>query len=130
MISAPRDVQAAGVRIHIAAARLTGLPLVIHSREAEADTIADPRGAKWSRGSSRPCSIASRPAACWPSGACTIGAYVSFSGMLTYKGADEIRAVARLVPLDRLLVETDAPYLAPVPYRGKPNEPAFVVQDA
>jgi len=52
---------------------------------------------------------------------------VSFSGILTFKGADEIRGVARLVPLDRLLVETDAPYLAPAPYRGKPNEPAFVV---
>ena len=57
-----------------------------------------------------------------------IGAYVSFSGILTYKNAEDIRAAARQVPLDRLLVETDAPYLAPVPYRGKTNEPAFVVK--
>lgn len=123
----PRDIQAASFRIHIAAARETGLPLVIHSREAEDDTAAileDEMG----RGAFKPLlhcfssrwELARRGLA--------IGSYVSFSGILTYKNAEDIRETARKVPQDRLLVETDAPYLAPVPFRGKSNEPAFVVK--
>jgi TatD DNase family protein len=123
---APRDVQQRVFRTQIAAARLTGLPLVVHSRQAEVDTIAVLESER-EQGDYTPllhCFSSSRMLA---ERGLEIGAYVSFSGMITFKGADEIRAVARLVPLDRLLVETDAPYLAPAPYRGKPNEPAFVV---
>ncbi|WP_119274033.1 TatD family hydrolase [Taklimakanibacter deserti] len=123
----PRDQQAASFRVHIAAARETGLPLVIHSREAEADTAAileDEMG----KGTFKPLlhCFSSKPELAMRG--LKLGAYVSFSGILTYKNAEDIRATARLVPMDRLLVETDAPYLAPVPYRGKTNEPSFVVK--
>jgi TatD DNase family protein len=120
----PRDLQAASFRTHIAAARQTGLPLIVHSREAEDDT-ASILEQEMGQGPfpfvlhcfSSKRSLAERGLA--------IGAFVSFSGILTFKAADDIRETARLVPLDHLLVETDAPYLAPVPYRGKPNEPAY-----
>jgi TatD DNase family protein len=123
---APRDVQQAVFRTQVAAARLTGLPLVVHSRDAEEDTIAVLESER-EQGAYTPLlhCYSSRPILA--ERGLAIGAYVSFSGMITFKGADEIREVARRVPLDRLLVETDAPYLAPVPYRGKPNEPAHVV---
>ena len=123
----PRAAQARSFRIHIEAARETGLPLVIHSREAEADTTAileDEMG----KGRFKPllhCFTSKQELA---TRGLELGAYVSFSGILTYKNAEDIRAAARLVPMDRLLVETDAPYLAPVPYRGKTNEPSFVVK--
>jgi TatD DNase family protein len=123
----PRDIQARSFRVHIEAARETGLPLVIHSREAEADTagiLEDEMG----KGAFKPLlhcfsskiELARRGLA--------LGAYVSFSGILTYKNAEDIRVTAGEVPMDRLLVETDAPYLAPVPFRGKSNEPAYVVK--
>ncbi|CAN5158392.1 TatD family hydrolase [soil metagenome] len=123
----PRDVQAASFRVHIAAARETGLPLVIHSRSAEDDTAGILED-EMKQGAFKPLlhcftskwDLARRGLA--------IGAYVSFSGILTYKNAEDIRETARRVPEDRLLVETDAPYLAPVPFRGKSNEPAFVVK--
>jgi TatD DNase family protein len=111
-------------RTHIAAARAADLPLVIHSRDAEADTaeiLEDEMG----RGPFKPLLH------CFSSGlelaerGLAIGAYMSFSGILTFKSAEAIREAARLCPLDRMLVETDAPYLAPVPHRGKSNEPAF-----
>jgi TatD DNase family protein len=123
----PRDVQAKSFGVHIAAARESGLPIVIHSREAEKDT-ASILEEEMTRGafkmllhcySSKP-ELARRGIA--------IGAYVSFSGILTYKNAEDIRATAAEIPIDRLLVETDAPYLAPVPYRGRTNEPAFVTK--
>lgn len=123
----PRHAQEQGFRAHIAAARETGLPLVIHSREAEADTARIVEE-EMAAGAFKPLLH------CYTSGAelarrgLALGAYVSFSGILTYKNAEDLRAVARDVPMDRLLVETDAPYLAPVPYRGKTNEPAFVVK--
>ncbi len=123
----PRAAQEKGFRLHIAAARETGLPLVIHSREAEADT-ARILEEEMAAGAFKPLLH------CFTSGAelagrgLELGAYVSFSGILTYKSAEELRTVARDVPMDRILVETDAPYLAPVPYRGKTNEPAFVVK--
>jgi TatD DNase family protein len=118
--------QARSFRLHIEAARQTGLPLIIHSRDAEEDTAAIIEE-EMVKGefqavlhcySSKP-SLAARGLA--------KGAYISFSGILTFKNADEIRAVAKSAPLDRILVETDAPYLAPAPHRGKVNEPAFVL---
>jgi TatD DNase family protein len=121
----PREAQERGFRTHIAASRLTGLPLVIHSREAEADT-ARILEEEMEKGPFQPllhCFTSSRDLA---RRGLALGAHVSFSGILTYKNADDLRAVAAEVPMDRLLVETDAPYLAPVPYRGKTNEPAYV----
>ena len=123
----PRDQQARSFRIHIEAARETGLPLVIHSREAEADTAAILEE-EMTKGAFRPLLHCFSSRAELAERGLKFGAYVSFSGILTYKNAEDIRDVARQVPDDRLLVETDAPYLAPVPYRGKTNEPAFVVK--
>jgi TatD DNase family protein len=123
----PRDAQAQGFRNHIAAARETGLPLVIHSREAEADTAAILEE-EMGKGAFKPLlhCFSSKPELA--KRGLPLGAYVSFSGIITYKSAEDLRATAAEVPLDRLLVETDAPYLAPVPHRGKSNEPAFVVK--
>jgi TatD DNase family protein len=123
----PRDAQARSFRIHIEAARETGLPLVIHSREAEADTAAILEE-EMGKGAFKPLLHCFSSKAELAERGLWLGAYVSFSGILTYKNAEDIRDVARQVPPDRLLVETDAPYLAPVPYRGKTNEPAFVVK--
>jgi len=126
---APRDAQARGFRTHIEAARRTGLPLVIHARDADADIAAileDETG-------KGPFPFILH---CFSSGAelartgVKLGGYVSFSGILTFKNSEEIRAIAREVPRTRLLVETDAPFLAPPPHRGKRNEPAFVAQTA
>lgn len=125
----PRDQQAHSFRTHIAAARITGLPLVIHARAADADmsAILEEEQAK-----------GAFPAIlhCFSSGAelarrgLALGLYLSFSGILTFRNSQDIRDIAAAAPLDRLLVETDAPYLAPVPYRGKRNEPAFVTGTA
>lgn len=123
----PREAQAASFRIHIAAARETGLPLVIHSRSAEEDTAAILEE-EMARGAFKPLLHCFSSKAELARRGLALGAYVSFSGILTYKNAEDIRATAAEVPLDRLLVETDAPYLAPVPYRGKTNEPSFVVK--
>ena len=122
---APREVQQRVFRTQVAAARLTGLPLVVHSREAEEDTIAVLESER-EQGDYTPLLHCFSSRRILAERGLRIGAYVSFSGILTFKGADEIRDVARLVPLDRLLVETDAPYLAPVPHRGRRNEPAWV----
>ncbi len=122
---APRAAQAQGLRTHIAAARLAQLPLVIHARAADEDMIAlleDEMGK------------GAFPAVlhCFSSGpelarrGLTMGFYLSMSGILTFKASEELREIARNAPLDRLLLETDAPYLAPMPHRGKGNEPAFV----
>lgn len=125
----PRDAQARGFRKHIAAARITGLPLVIHAREADEDVAAileDEMG-------KGPFTAVLH---CFSSGAelarrgVALGLYVSFSGILTFKNSQTIRDIAATVPSDRLLVETDAPYLAPMPHRGKRNEPAFVAHTA
>jgi TatD DNase family protein len=123
--SSPRAAQAEGFRRHIAAARETGLPLVIHAREADED-VAAILEAEAGQGAF-PFVLH-----CFSSGAdlarrgLALGGYLSFSGILTFKNAEEIREVAAFAPADRILVETDAPYLAPVPHRGKSNEPAFV----
>jgi TatD DNase family protein len=120
----PRDVQRRVFRTHIAAARETGLPLVIHARNADSDMIGILREES-ARGAFKAVLH------CFSSGAAVaevgveLGHYVSFSGILTFKRSDELRRVAAAVPMDRLLVETDAPYLAPEPYRGKRNEPAY-----
>ena len=123
----PRAAQAQGFRAHIAAARETGLPLVIHAREADAD-VANILEEEMKKGVFKPllhCFTSSMELA---QRGLAIGAYVSFSGILTYKNAENLREVAAEVPMDRLLVETDSPYLAPVPHRGKSNEPAYVVK--
>jgi TatD DNase family protein len=125
----PREEQAKGFRRHIAAARETGLPLVIHAREADED-IASILEEEMGRG--RFDAILH----CFSSGAelarrgLALGLHVSFSGIATFKNAEAIRDVAREVPLDRMLVETDTPFLAPPPNRGKRNEPAFVADVA
>jgi TatD DNase family protein len=121
----PRQAQEQGFRTHIAAARLTGLPLVIHSREAEDDT-ARILEEEMEKGAFQPLLHCFTSNAELARRGLAIGAYISFSGILTYKSAEGLRSVAAEVPMDRLLVETDAPYLAPVPYRGQTNEPSYV----
>lgn len=121
----PREVQVAVFRAHIAAARMTGLPLVVHSREAD-ETMAEILEAEHAAG---PFRILMH---CYTSGpelarrAAALGAWFSVSGIATFKAADEVRAVIANVPEDRIMVETDCPYLAPVPMRGRRNEPAFL----
>lgn len=125
----PHDVAERVFRTHIGAARESGLPLVIHARDADADVAAileDEMG----KGAFRAvlhCFTSSRRLA---EVGLSLGLYVSFSGVLTFKKSDELRAIAADVPSDRLLIETDAPFLAPVPHRGKRNEPAFVAETA
>jgi TatD DNase family protein len=112
-------------RRHVAAARLAHKPLIIHSRDARADTLAILR----EEGASEVGGVMHCFTEDWDTAAraMDLGFHISFSGILTFKSADELREVARRVPDDRLLVETDSPYLAPVPHRGKPNEPRHVV---
>jgi TatD DNase family protein len=126
---APRDAQAQGFRTHIAAARITGLPLVIHARDADDDmaAILEEETGKGAFPFILHCFSSGRGLA---EAGVALGGYVSFSGILTFKNSAELRAIAADVPRDRLLVETDAPYLAPMPFRGKRNEPSFVVQTA
>ncbi len=125
----PRDAQARGFRTHIAAARTSGLPLVIHARDADADMIAilEDETGKGAFPFILHCFSSGRALA---EAGVRLGGYVSFSGILTFKNSPEIRAIAADIPRDRLLVETDAPYLAPPPHRGKRNEPAYVVNTA
>jgi len=127
--SSPRAAQREGFLRHIAAARMTQLPLVIHAREADADVaaiLADEMG-KGAFPAILHCFSSSRELAM---AGVAFGLYVSFSGILTFKRSEELRAIAAEIPLDRLLVETDAPYLAPPPHRGKRNEPSYVVETA
>ena len=123
------DAQEEGLRTHIAAARETGLPLVIHSREADADMtrILREEHAKGTFPAVLHCFTGGRELALAGVG---LGFYVSFSGILTFKKSHDLRAIAAELPVERILVETDAPYLAPQPWRGKRNEPAFVVETA
>lgn len=127
--NSPRDVQVAVFKRQLQAARACNLPVVIHTREAEPETIdilkteyadAERRGVFH-------CFSGSMDLA---QSALELGFMISFSGIVTFKKAEELRAVARIVPMDRLLIETDCPYLTPVPYRGKRNEPAYVVEVA
>jgi TatD DNase family protein len=127
--SAPRAAQAEGLRVHIDAARQTGLPLVIHARSADDDMIALLRE-EYAAGAFPAVlhCFSSGPELAWAG--VELGMYVSFSGILTFKNSAEVRTLAAELPMDRLLVETDAPYLAPPPYRGKTNEPSYVVETA
>ena len=127
--NSPRDVQVDVFKRQLHAARECDLPVVIHTREAEAETIEilqDEYEGAQRRGVfhcfSGTMDLAQK--------AIEIGFLISFSGIVTFKKADELRAVARQVRLDRLLIETDCPYLTPIPYRGKRNEPAYVVEVA
>lgn len=121
--------QAEGFRNHIAAARETGLPLEIHTREADLDTIAilEDEHRKGPFPAVLHCFTGGRDLAMR---AVDLGLMVSFSGVVTFKKSDALRDIARDVPLDHLLVETDAPFLAPDPFRGKLNEPAYVTHTA
>jgi TatD DNase family protein len=125
----PRAAQREGFINHIAAARTTGLPLVIHARDAD-DDIGDILEAEMAKGRFKAVLHCFTGGQRLADRAVELGLYVSFSGILTFKGSDALRAIAKSVPLDRLLVETDAPYLAPAPHRGRRNEPAFVVKTA
>ncbi len=121
-----REQQRRGFRAHIAAARETGLPLIVHTREAEADTfeILSEEMGKGAYPALIHCFTAS---ADFAAKMLDLGLYISISGIVTFKNAKDLKAVAADVPEDRLLVETDSPFLAPAPHRGKPCEPAFVV---
>ncbi len=121
----PREVQQRAFREHIRAARETGLPLIVHSRDADEDmaAILSEEMEEGAFPGVMHC-FSSSPALA--KAALDIGMYISLSGIITFKKADELRAIAKGVSLTRLLVETDAPYLAPVPHRGKTNEPAFM----
>ncbi|MGH7012913.1 MAG: TatD family hydrolase [Stellaceae bacterium] len=122
----PRDAQIAAFRQHARAAHAAGVPLIVHSRGSDPETVTvlEEEG------------VSAGVIHCFSTGrllaerAIALGLYVSLSGIVTFKNADELRGIVRDLPLDRLLVETDAPYLAPVPLRGKPNEPAFIVHTA
>ena len=127
--NSPREAQTIGFRRHIAAARETGLPLVIHARDADDDIAAILR---------EETDKGAFPAIlhCFSSGkglamtGVELGLYVSFSGIITFKKSDVLRSIAEEIPTDRILVETDAPFLAPTPHRGKRNEPAYVADTA
>ncbi|MDF1585958.1 TatD family hydrolase [Marinimicrococcus flavescens] len=125
----PRERQAASFRTHIRAARETGLPLVVHTREAEEDTIAilEDEMVKGAFTGVIHCYSSSRWLA---ERAVAMGLYLGIGGILTFKKSEAIRATVADMPLDRLLLETDAPYLAPMPLRGRTNEPAFTVHTA
>lgn len=115
-------------RTHIRAARETGKPLIIHTRSAAEDTLRLMREEKADEvGGVMHCFTESKDVA---AAALDLGFYISFSGIVTFKNAKDLKAVAAWVPQERLLIETDAPYLAPVPYRGKLNEPSYVVHVA
>ena len=125
----PREPQQKNFRSHIAAARTTGLPVIVHTRDADDDTIEilrDEMGKGAFTGLIH-CFTGTQRLA---DAALEMGLYISVSGIATFKNSGALRDVIKTVPLDRLLVETDAPYLAPVPHRGKTNEPAFVVHTA
>ena len=126
---APRDVAARVFRTHIAAARASGLPLVIHARDADEDmaAILEEEMGQGPFKAVLHCFTSSRALA---ETGLRLGCYISFSGVVTFKNSEALRAIAAEVPIDRMLVETDAPFLAPVPHRGRRNEPAFVADTA
>ncbi len=127
--NSPRQAQEKGFRQHIAAARESQLPLVIHAREADADMarILEEESGKGAFPAVLHCFTGGRDLAFR---AIALGHYVSFTGILTFKNSQNLRDIAAALPADRILVETDAPYLAPLPHRGRRNEPAYVVETA
>lgn len=126
---APREAQERSFRTHVEACRITGLPLVVHTRDADEATIAvlEEEMAKGSFRAVIHCFSSSRRLA---ERALALGFHLGIGGILTFKRSEELRAIVKDVPLERCLLETDAPYLAPVPFRGKTNEPAFTVHTA
>jgi TatD DNase family protein len=122
----PREVQERVFRAHIAASQASGLPLIVHAREADAEIARILHEERATAGVLH-CFSSGRALA---EAALDLGFYISISGIVTFRNAEELRAIVRDVPLERLLVETDAPYLAPVPYRGRRNEPAYVATTA
>jgi len=126
---APRDAQKKNFRAHIAAGRASGLPVIVHTRDADDDTIAllEEEMARGAFTGLIHCFTGTQNLA---DATLRMGLYISVSGIATFKNSGALRDVIRTVPLDRLLVETDAPFLAPMPFRGKTNEPAFVVHTA
>ncbi|HEU4659407.1 MAG TPA: TatD family hydrolase [Pseudolabrys sp.] len=127
--NSPRDAQEKSFRAHIAAARLSKLPLVIHSRECDADMarILEEESGKGAFPAVLHCFTGGRDLAMR---AIALGLFISFTGIVTFKNSGALREIAAELPADRIMVETDAPYLAPGPYRGKRNEPSFVVETA
>lgn len=125
----PRAPQIANFRHHIAAARETKLPVIVHTRNADPETV-DLLREEMGKGAFTGLIHCFTGTQMLADAALELGFYISVSGIATFKKSDELRAVLNTVPLDRLLVETDAPYLAPMPYRGKRNEPSFVVKTA
>jgi TatD DNase family protein len=127
--NSPRDAQERGFRAHIAAARETGLPLVIHARDADDDMarILEEETGKGTFPAVLHCFTGGPDLA---RRAITLGHFISFTGILTFKNSSALRAIAAQLPADRILVETDAPYLAPGRHRGKRNEPAYVIETA
>lgn len=117
------ELQQQSFRLHLEAAKITGKPVIVHTREARADTLALLREAALSQAGVLHCFTEDWEMA---KAALDIGFYISLSGIVTFRNADALREVARKVPAERLLVETDAPYLAPIPHRGKPNLPQYV----
>jgi TatD DNase family protein len=127
--NSPRNLQLEAFRKQLSAARQVDLPVIIHTREAEEETITILRDeyVDAPRKGVFHCFTGTSSLA---ENAVQLGFFISFSGILTFKKAADLRAIAKRVPLDRLLIETDCPYLAPIPYRGKRNEPAYVVEVA
>lgn len=126
--NSPRQAQLRAFRHHVQVAAETALPLIVHTRDAEADTrTVLIEAAKSGVSGVLHCFSSSRQLA---EAALELGFYISISGIVTFKNAEALREVVQGLPLDRLLVETDAPYLAPVPHRGRPNEPALLVHTA
>ena len=121
----PRDIQAKVFRAHIGAARETGLPLVVHTREAD-QLMGDILEEEYARGAFKMLMHCYTSGAELAARAAALGAWFSVSGIATFKAAEDVRAVVRDMPADRIIVETDCPYLAPVPHRGRRNEPAYV----
>ncbi len=121
----PRDIQARVFRAHIAAARETGLPLVVHTRQADAE-MGDILEEEYAAGPFRILMHCYTSGAELAARAAALGAWFSVSGIATFKAAEDVRAAIRDMPGERIIVETDCPYLAPMPYRGRRNEPAYV----
>lgn len=117
------DVQQASFRLHLEASRLTGKPVIVHTREARADTLAMLREANLPQAGVLHCFTEDWDMA---RAALDLGYYISISGIVTFRNAEALRDVARRIPADRLLIETDSPYLAPIPHRGRPNLPEYV----
>ncbi len=124
-----RAAQQANFRVHLTAARETGLPIVVHTRDAEADTAAILRE-ELGKGAFVGVMHCFTGSAAFAREAIELGFYISISGIVTFKNARELQDTAAALPIERLLIETDAPFLAPVPHRGRPGEPAFVADTA